>query len=126
MPFQKMLILKKRSDFLRLRQGKSVGTSAFLLATRCRTGDGREDEALNDEEARYRVGFTVTKKTGNAVTRNRIKRRLKEAARQIFPEFGQPGFDYVFIARKGALNRSFTELLDDMKRSLLSLSRMPK
>ena len=112
----KMPILKKRADFLRLRKGKSVGTSAYLLASL-----DRKDGAQG-----YRVGFTVTKKLGNAVVRNRIRRRLREAARQTFPDYGASGHDYVFIARKGALTRPFTELLDDMKRSLLSLSQTPK
>lgn len=112
----KMPILKKRADFLSLRKGKSVGTGAFLLASRSR----------NDDDSGFRVGFTVTKKLGNAVVRNRIRRRLKEAACQVFPDHGVSGHDYVFIARKGALTRPFTELLDDMKRSLLSLSQTPK
>lgn len=73
-----------------------------------------------------RVGFTVTKKIGKAVLRNRIRRRLREAARRVFPELATPGFDYVFIARPAAESRDFALLLDDMKRGLLRLAALPK
>lgn len=67
--------------------------------------------------------MTVTKKLGGAVRRNRIRRRLKEAARQVFPLHAEPGCDYVMIARAGAADRVFAGLLDDVKRALLSLRR---
>ncbi len=66
-----------------------------------------------------RVGFTVTKKIGNAVCRNRIKRRFREAARQVLPELGRPGTDYVLIARPGAADRPFDALLDDLRGALI-------
>jgi len=111
-----MQILKKRDDFLRLRKGRTASASGYLLAVRDRKDGGPH----------CRVGFTVTKKLGNAVTRNRIRRRLKEAARLAFPHSARAGCDYVLIGRRGALSRPFAELLDDMKRSLLSLSETPK
>lgn len=70
-----------------------------------------------------RIGLTVTKKMGGAVIRNRIRRRLRAAAREVFPADATPGCDYVLIARKAAETRNFAALLDDMKRALLSLSR---
>lgn len=73
-----------------------------------------------------RLGFTVTKKIGSAVVRNRIRRRLREAARQVFPDGALSGFDYVAIARPAALTADFSALLDDMKRALLRLSAHPK
>ncbi len=69
-----------------------------------------------------RIGLTVTKKIGGAVARNRIRRRLRAASREIFPQFARPGTDYVLIARKAAYDRNYQLLLDDMKRALLSLA----
>lgn len=68
----------------------------------------------------------MTKKLGSAVVRNRIRRRLREAARVVFPENAAPGFDYVAIARPAAFAADFGVLLDDMKRALLRLSAHPK
>lgn len=109
-------IIKKRADFLRAQAGEKAGVAAFLLAK------GREPSG----RAVARVGFTVTKKIGKAVLRNRIRRRLKEAAQRVFPENAAPGFDYVVIARPAAATRDFPLLLDDMKRALLRLAAHPK
>ena len=62
-----------------------------------------------------RVGFTVTKKMGNAVMRNRIKRRLREAVRVVLPKHGVAGHDYVLISRNKALTCDFLELTRDME-----------
>ena len=69
-----------------------------------------------------RIGFTATKRIGNAVKRNRAKRRLREAARLIAPLHAQPGCDYVFIARGGTRSRAWDRLLDDMKSALIRLA----
>ncbi len=66
-------------------------------------------------------GFTATKRIGNAVVRNRAKRRLRAASREILPLFGLPGSDYVFIARKDTATIEWARLLDDMKSALISL-----
>lgn len=108
--------IKKRADFIAAQAGERAGTPSFLL-TRGKTPNGL---------SHLRVGFTVTKKVGKAVTRNRIRRRLREAARRIFPEYGESGFDYVLIARPAAETRDFALLLDDMKRGLLRLAALPK
>lgn len=71
----------------------------------------------NDAGA-IRVGFTVTKKIGNAVCRNRIKRRFRAAAREVFPGLALPGHDYVLIARPGAAERAWPALLDDLRGAL--------
>jgi len=67
-----------------------------------------------------RVGFTVSRKVGNAVTRNRARRRLREVARLVIPENAQPGLDYVLVARQAAVGRDFAalqrELLEALKR----------
>ena len=111
-----MQTLKKRSDFLALRGANGQGAPSFLLVVRSRD-DGTEA---------IRVGYTVTRKMGGAVRRNRIKRRLKAAAREVFPSHAKSGCDYVLIAREKALTRNFADLLDDMKRALLSLPAIPK
>ena len=69
-----------------------------------------------------RIGFTATKRIGGAVTRNRAKRRLREAARHLAPLHVEPGCDYVFIARAGTVARPWARLLDDMKTALIRLS----
>jgi ribonuclease P protein component len=67
-----------------------------------------------------RVGFTVSKKVGNAVVRNRVRRRLREIARQVIPDQAQPDLDYVLVGRQGALERDFAvmrqELVEALKR----------
>lgn len=71
-----------------------------------------------------RAGFTATKKIGNAVIRNRAKRRLREAARYLLPELGLAGYDYVFIARGRTAECDWTALLDDTRNALIRLSRI--
>lgn len=82
--------LKKRADFLRLNRGRKFICPYFIL--RYASGDG----------GAVRLGYTVTTKCGNAVIRNRIKRRLRALARPLAAEHGIPGMDYVFIARADA------------------------
>ncbi len=65
-----------------------------------------------------RVGFTVTKKVGDAVRRNRAKRRLREVARAVLPLYGVAGTDYVLIGRDGTLTRNFADLIADLKTAL--------
>jgi ribonuclease P protein component len=107
--------LKQRKDFLRLAHAKRVHSTSFVLQARDR-GDA---QAL-------RVGFTCSKKVGNAVARNRAKRRLREIARLILPQFGQIGHDYVLIGRANATaSTKFTALQDELLASLRKLQAKP-
>jgi len=65
-----------------------------------------------------RVGFTVTKKIGNAVVRNRMKRRFRALAREILPELGFAGADHVLIGRAGGIERDYASLASELKRAL--------
>lgn len=102
-------ILSKRAQFLAAARARRQGTGGFLLQARERRDD---DPAIG-------VGFTCSKKVGNAVARNRAKRRLREIARLILPELGKPGWDYVLIGKAGnTAQRDFTDLQNDLKYAL--------
>lgn len=79
-----------------------------------------------DETADMRVGFTCSKKVGNAVARNRAKRRLREVARLVLPSLGRVGWDYVLIGRAGATaDRPFELLKGDLVYALKKLHPAP-
>jgi len=108
--------MTKRPEFLAAAKGPFAARGAVVVQKRER----------GDDSADIRIGFTATRKVGNAVTRNRAKRRLREAARRLVPLHGRPGCDYVFVARAGAPDRAWPRLLDDMKSALLSLAPTEK
>lgn len=106
------LTLTRRADFLRAAQGRRQGTPGFLLQARER----RPDEA---EPLAVRIGFTCSKKLGNAVARNRAKRRLRAIARAVLPGHGRPGWDYVLVGRPGATaTHDFAAMTADLTRAL--------
>jgi ribonuclease P protein component len=106
--------LTKRADFQRASRALHVATPGFVLQMR-----GRRSDETSEQSDDIRIGFTCSKKVGNAVARNRAKRRLREIARLILPEHGQPGMDYVLIGRRGATaDLPFTKLLSDMHHAL--------
>ncbi len=69
-----------------------------------------------------RVGYTVTKKVGNAVIRNRVKRRFRELARELLPEAGVAGADHVIIGRNSAVERDFGKLRSDLAKALAKVA----
>ena len=75
----------------------------------------------NTEPLVSRVGFTVSRKVGNAVARNRARRRLKAAVTEVFETCAKAGFDFVVIGRKGTLNRPYAKLLGDLQTALQRL-----
>lgn len=107
--------LKKRPDFQRATRAQSVATKGFILQMRKRAAD----EPTQTPGA-IRIGYTCSKKVGNAVARNRAKRRLREIARLGLPHLGQAGHDYVLVGRKGhTADVPFAVLQADLKRALL-------
>ncbi|NHO31560.1 ribonuclease P protein component [Acetobacter fallax] len=100
--------LKKRSQFLAVaaRARKAPAPGLVLQALR------------RDDEAAARVGFTVTKKVGNSVVRNRARRRLREALRVVERDTSLAGVDLVLIGRDGTGRRRFTDLVEDLRRTL--------
>ena len=76
-----------------------------------------------DDDPARRVGFTVTKKIGNAVVRNRMKRRLRALARELLPTGGIAGSDHVLIGRSGGVERDFATLRDELARALSKAAR---
>ena len=99
--------LRQRPDFLAAKDGVKAPGSAFVLQARKR-----------DDNGPVRVGFTVTKQVGNAVERNRVKRRLREVVRLSAAENLRSGHDYVLIGRRAALDLPFSRMLDELERSL--------
>ncbi|WP_412058146.1 ribonuclease P protein component [Bartonella sp. DGB2] len=119
---KKRFRLRKRAEFLAVRKGEQRRGPFFLLEARKQEINAEDNEAYSLRPARF--GFTVTRKNGNAVIRNRIKRRLREAVRHAF--FDQKAAsapqatDYVIVARKSTLNAPFADLIKELERRIRS------
>lgn len=106
--------LKKRTDFLSVsKRGRKFVTKHMILLN-ARREDGGESA---------RVGLTVTKKMGNAVVRNRIKRRLRAACREIMPEYARAGTDYVIIARASLYTIPYADITENLRFALSTIHK---
>ena len=105
--------MRLRRDFLAANGGKRAPMPGFVLLVRDRRDDDRT----------MRVGYTVTKKVGNAVVRNRMKRRMRELARELLPELGLAGADHVLIGRNGGIERDFDLLRSELRKALKKVVR---
>src|SRR5688500_12673326 len=110
---QRLVTIRKRADFLAANAGKRASGPGFVLLVRDRA----------DGDPTKRVGFTVTKKIGGAVVRNRMKRRLRALARELLPTSGIPGADHVLIGRAGGIERDFALLRAELAGALERLRR---
>lgn len=99
--------LRKRPEFLRVAKGWRRATPAFVLQV-----------AWRDDDPVIGIGFTASKKVGNAVARNRARRRLREVARRVLPDHGLVGCDHVLVARQGAVAYPFAALTTDLIEAL--------
>lgn len=100
--------MTRRSEYLAANRGRRAPMPAFVLIVHDR----------RDGEATVRVGITVSKKVGNAVIRNRMKRRLRALAREILPQAGIAGADHVLIGRVGGVERPFDSMRAELLRAL--------
>lgn len=110
---QRLVTIRKRSDFLAANVGRRAATPGFVLLVRDR----------KNADPTMRVGFTVTKKIGNAVVRNRMKRRLRALAREMIATHGFVGSDHVMIGRAGGIERDYSALQKELGRALDRLAR---
>ena len=105
-------VMQKRAEFLAAARARWRGTASMTVQARPR----------GDDDPSIHVGFTCSKKVGNAVARNRAKRRLREAARLVLPEHGRAGWDYVLIGKvKATSERPFEQLQGDLAYALKKL-----
>ena len=103
--------LKKRPEFLRVAATrKKWATPGLILQVKSHPANGTDGF--------LRVGFTVSKKVGNSVERNRAKRRLRALAAEILPTYAQAGFDLVIIGRRATLTRAYDKLSGDLIKAL--------
>ena len=112
-----IITLRHRADFLRAARAKRQGTHGMLVQSRNR----------GDDDPTIRVGFTCSKKIGNAVARNRAKRRLRAVADAVLADLAHPGHDYVLIGRPGVtITRPFADLKNDLRYALKKLHHEQK
>ena len=110
--FPRLVVMKTRADFVNASKARYQTAPSLTVQMRNR----------GDDDPAVRVGFTCSKKVGNAVARNRAKRRLREIARLDLPALSKPGHDYVLIGKKDATaNRDFEAMRADFAKALAKL-----
>ena len=109
--------LRRRASFLAVAKGRLVSRPGFVLQALKIADDGGGKPG-----AKPRFGFTVTKQIGNAVVRNRIRRRLREALR-LTESGAESSTDYVLVGRRAALTLQFERLVTDLRSGFAALSR---
>ena len=113
--------LKKRREFVRVtRLRKHHAMPGLILQAAPRMAEAGDGKAQNDTHA-LRVGFTVSRKVGGAVVRNRAKRRLRAVAERVLAPHAMPGYDYVLVGRKSTPGRAFDALANDLETALKRL-----
>ena len=114
--------LKKRPDFLKVAAAREKWVTPGLIL------QARRRPALSEagEEPGVRIGFTVSRKVGNAVERNRARRRLRAVARAVLPERARAGTDYVLIGRRATLERPYGALTGDLREALEGVGKSAK
>lgn len=113
--------LKRRPEFLRVASGRRRWVTPGLILQARRRADA--DDA---DPGPPRVGFTASRKVGNAVSRNRARRRLRVLADRLLPRYGLPGHDYVIVARAETVRRPFSALARDLASALARLRERPE
>lgn len=119
--------LKTRAQFLSVAAAKRKWvTPGLILQAKppCQV-DGQVSDQTGSQArdgATSGVGFTASRRVGNAVARNRAKRRLRAAAREVLSSFAKPGYDYVVIGRTATLTRPFNALVDDLRQAVHRLN----
>ena len=114
---QPIEVIRKRADFLAANRGKRFVTSSFVLLAHRR----RSDHSIGTAKIRY--GITVTKKIGNAVARNRMKRRFRALLAQSLPRNGIAGVDHIMIGRKAVKEADFATMKADLEKGLRYLAK---
>lgn len=111
--------LKRRADFVALAEEKRRFALKDMVIQYKKCSEHQTENTA-------RVGFTVTKKQGNAVIRNRIRRRLKAATTMVLPELAKPSYDYVFIARSNYAQCPFDKIVEDIRFAFSHIHRSKK
>ncbi|MBT5264954.1 MAG: ribonuclease P protein component [Rhodospirillaceae bacterium] len=127
--------LTRRPEYLRVARGRRKAvTPGIVVQARARdTGQqgGRQDGQQGSQQGGqqdgdgkvFRVGFTASRKVGNAVARNRARRRLKAVASDVMQHLAKTGTDYVLIARGATVERAYDDLLGDLRSALRRLHK---
>ena len=110
-PSLTLISLKERREFLRTRKGQRARLPSLIV-------EARQTPEADCRPDTIRVGFTCTKRLGNAVRRNRTKRRLRAAARDVLSRMGKPGMDYVIIGKIETADTPFDQLTSDLEKAV--------